>query len=354
MRYEPSLDGLRALSILSVVFYHISESFMPGGWAGVDTFFVLSGYLITRLLAKEIAETGTIRFGRFYIRRVLRLGPALGCLLAFIVFAALCTPFSEHRVEFLQQAVLSLVYMMNWSRAFAWFPPGVLGHTWSLSMEEQFYLLWPAALFLLKRGRPVLWLTLTLVVVTTWRVFLASTGADTERTYSGFDTHSDGLLLGCVIALLPRLHLRAAASKSIVIPFAGLLSIYLFLPFQTYFAQTAGLTISAVLSAWIILALEQDNWLKKLLSVTPLVYTGRLSYGWYLWHFPIIRMARYALQRLHLSANGGEDWLGFNCALIVVSYGVAVLSFEFIETPFLRLKNRESVQIARSPPVTTP
>jgi peptidoglycan/LPS O-acetylase OafA/YrhL len=354
MRYEPSLDGLRAFSVLSVVFYHISENWMPGGWAGVDTFFVLSGYLITSLLAREMDETGTIRFGRFYIRRVLRLGPALGCLLAFIVFAALFTPFSERRVELLRGAAISLVYMMNWSRAFAWFPPWVLDHTWSLSMEEQFYLLWPALFLFFKRGRPVLWLTLTLVIVTTWRVFLASTGAEPERTYNGFDTHSDGLLLGCVIALLPRLRLGAVASKSIVIPVAGLISIFFFLQFRTYFTQTAGLSISAVLSAWIILALEQDNWLKKFLSMKPLVYTGRLSYGWYLWHFPLIRMARYTLQRMHLSANGGADWIGFNCALVVVSYVVAMLSFEFVETPFLRLKNRGNLQIAGNRSVITP
>ena len=150
MRYEPSLDGLRAFSILSVVIYHLSEDSLPGGWSGVDTFFVLSGYLITRLLAGELVMNGEIQFLQFYIRRALRLGPALVCLLAFVVLLVLI--FRD--LNLLRAAALSLIYMMNWNRAFDWFPPTLLGHTWSLSMEEQFYLLWPGLFSFVYNRRP--------------------------------------------------------------------------------------------------------------------------------------------------------------------------------------------------------
>ena len=344
MRYEPSLDGLRAFSILSVVIYHVSEDSLPGGWSGVDTFFVLSGYLITRLLAAELVVHGGINFRQFYIRRALRLGPALVCLLAFAVLLVLF--FRD--VNLLRAAGLSLVYMMNWNRAFGWFEPTLLGHTWSLSMEEQFYLLWPGLFLVVYKRRPVLWLTLALIAVSVWRVVLASSGVDPERTYNGFDTHSDGLLLGCIIALVSRERLGAAASKSVVIPFAGLIVILIFLHLRTYFAQSAGLGISAIFAAWIILAMEHDNWLKKLLSVKPLVFTGRISYGWYLWHFPIIRLAKYAMARLHASTTGWVEW-AVDGACVAVSYVVAVFSFRFIETPFLRLKKRHESGRNREP-----
>lgn len=335
MRYEPSLDGLRAFSILSVVIYHISEDSLPGGWSGVDTFFVLSGYLITRLLAGELVVNGEIKFGRFYIRRALRLGPALVCLLAFVVLLVLY--FRD--INLLRAAALSLIYMMNWNRAFSWFPPTLLGHTWSLSMEEQFYLLWPGLFSFVYNRRPILWLTLAFIVVSTWRVILASSGADPERTYNGFDTHSDGLLLGCIIALLSRQRFGAVVSKSVVIPVVGLILIFLFLHMRTYLAQTAGLGVSAIFAAWVILALEHDSWLKKFLSAKPFVFTGRISYGWYLWHFPIIRLAKYAMTRIHTPAVGRTELI-VDGACFAVSYLVAVLSFQFIETPFLRLKKR--------------
>lgn len=336
MRYEPSLDGLRAFSVLSVVICHISEDSLPGGWAGVDTFFVLSGYLITRLLAGELVASGKINYRQFYIRRALRLGPALVCLLAFVVLLVLY--FRD--INLLRAAALSLIYMMNWNRAFGWFPPTLLGHTWSLSMEEQFYVLWPGLFSFVHKRRPILWLTLAFAVVTAWRVILASAGADPERTYNGFDTHSDGLLLGCIIALLSRHRLGAVLSKGVVIPVVGMLLIFRYLDVRTYFAETAGFLMSAIFAAWIILALEHDSWLKKFLSAKPFVFTGRISYGWYLWHFPIIRLALYAMTRIHTSISEGTELIVVDGACFVLSYMVAVLSYRYVETPFLRLKKR--------------
>ncbi len=228
--------------------------------------------------------------------------------------------------------------MMNWNRAFGWYPSTLLGHTWSLSMEEQFYLLWPGLFSFVYSRRPIVWLALAFVVVSAWRVFLASSGADPERTYNGFDTHSDGLVLGCIIALLSRQRLSAVLAQAVAIPVIGLLLIFFFVHVHTYFAQTAGLGISAILAAWIILALEHDCWLKIFLSAKPLVFTGRISYGWYLWHFPIVRAAQFAMTRFHRFHGGRAESIVVDGACFALSYLVAVFSFRFIETPFLRLK----------------
>ena len=332
MKYEPALDGIRAFAITAVVFFHALPDDLVGGWAGVDVFFVLSGYLITRLLAEEVRASGTINFRFFYMRRVLRLGPAFAALL---LFQLLRIAFEGNPVvarQMLEATAVSATYLINWSRAFAWLPQDVLGHTWSLAMEEQFYLVWPVTLLLLWKRRPLAWLTAAIVLIVLWRCTLALTGSDPERTYNGFDTHADALLIGCVLALLPPgAPLLLAARRFSAVPLAGLVAMVLLLPHRTLATQTFGLTLTALLAAWLVVAASADGWLKSLLSLKPLTYTGRISYGWYLWHFPI----------LIIGLNAGADGSAWGRAgLVLVAYPVAMASYHVIERPFLALRPR--------------
>jgi peptidoglycan/LPS O-acetylase OafA/YrhL len=199
-KYEPSLDGIRAVAITAVVLYHSAPNWFPGGWAGVDAFFVLSGYLITRLLSDEIKENGSIDFQNFYIRRALRLAPAFVVLLVVELAFDLIESSPQKWVN--AQAVhISGLYLMNWNRAFDWLPEGHLGHTWSLAMEEQFYLLWPMMLLMIWRRDALRWTVTGIFVVFAWRTALAISGAGVDRTYNGFDTHADALLMGCALSL---------------------------------------------------------------------------------------------------------------------------------------------------------
>ncbi|HEX4507119.1 MAG TPA: acyltransferase [Alphaproteobacteria bacterium] len=330
--YEPALDGLRAVGVAAVLSLHAGFFLMPGlnalapgGWIGVDIFFVLSGFLITRLLADEMRRNGRISLRRFYTRRILRLFPAYAVLLlADLLFSI----WVVHDRDIYKAALVSAGYVMNWSRAFNWFPQATLGHTWSLSMEEQFYILWPVLFIVLDRRRPLLWLLAAWAATAIWRNVLVGQGAGAERIYNGFDTHADTLLIGCALALArPAERLREAARRFSFIPIAGLIVLT-----QYWYArplvQTLGFSLCGLATAWIILAAMQPGRLRRALSVRPLIYTGRISYALYLWHFPLFMFApRY----LH-----GPALL----LMIPLTYLVAMLSYAVVEKPFLRLKAR--------------
>lgn len=293
-------------------------------------FFVLSGYLITTVLIFEIHATENINLKSFYIRRCLRLMPAFGALLSVMLLESVV---SHNAIEKLESIAISAVYLMNWNRAFAWLPQGALGHTWSLAMEEQFYLVWPVFLIcLFKRRHRERILVCAIIAVVCWRIFLVSRGADPERTYNGFDTHSDGLLIGCLLAFLisanalPKVF-RVAGRFAIVPALTILISIFavrLYWPFT----QGVGLTLSAVMSAWIISATATNEKLRAFLSLRPLVYTGKISYGWYLWHYPILTV--FSAKIFHHGLM----------VLVICGYVAAALSYEYIERPVLRFKRK--------------
>lgn len=341
MKYEPSLDGLRAVAITAVVVFHVYPQLLPGGWAGVDMFFVLSGYLITSLLMRELSASGSIGFRQFYMRRFLRLAPAYLCLLVAELVHAAFSPLE--RADILKAVMASAAYLMNWNRAFDWFPQAELGHTWSLSMEEQFYILWPLTLAFIYKRSPAKWVLAALAAVTIWRSFLALSGADPERTYNGFDTHSDSLLAGCAIALVPMRPFLEKLKGFSFIPVLLVALIFLFMQHRNLATQTIGLGLSAFCSAWMVVAALQDGLLKRILSLGTMTYTGRISYGWYLWHYPmLLLMAPY-------NTGGG------GAIIIGASYLAAAMSHRFIEAPCLRLKSRfepscrRAFEMARSP-----
>jgi peptidoglycan/LPS O-acetylase OafA/YrhL len=326
MKYDPALDGLRAVAVSAVVLYHVDSRILPGGWAGVDVFFVLSGFLITSILSQEIDRTGTIDLKRFYLRRALRLTPALWVLLAFCGLLIVARP--EWRHDGIRAIFFAGTYTMNWNRALGWGPMWKLGHTWSLGMEEQFYLVWPA-IMLLTRRRLRLAVTLAMVIaIIAWRCDLTLAGADPERTYNGFDTHADALLIGCVLAMvaIPRkLWCLPAISALVTAAFAAVL---LCVSFRSVLTQSVGLSVAALISLALIVCAREDGWLRKLLSLPALVYTGRISYGFYLWQEIFIL----------LTYRHVPEWAMI--LPVLGAYLTAMASYRWIERPLLRLKDR--------------
>lgn len=314
MRYRPELDGLRAVAVLTVMAAHarVPGFAIEGGSAGVTLFFVLSGYLITALLLAERAALGTVDLRAFYIRRGLRLFPALVALLFVVALGSVFGLWASAGGDMALAIPAVLVYAGNWAQVVG-VSMGPLGHTWSLAIEEQFYLVWPVTLLLALRlgDRRLIGLLAILgaILVTPWRVELLLAGA-LGHAYAGTDAHADALLLGCAIALLD-LKLPAPVG------WVGLLGIVLS---AALWSGGGGLvfmlpiaTVCAVLA--VVGCPRPIGW-------GPLAHIGRISYGLYLWHFLFI-------------------WWGLPWPVVfALSFMAAQASYAWIELPFLRQKDR--------------
>jgi peptidoglycan/LPS O-acetylase OafA/YrhL len=328
LRYEPAYDGLRAGAVVAVVALHVATVTFRGGWLGVDVFFVLSGFLISHNLLDELKQSGKIDCLRFYLRRCLRLMPALYCLLAAEVVRVLLV----HPTDGLRPILLSAAYLMNWNSAFGWVNADTLGHTWSLAAEEQFYILWPLALAFIFRRRPRLWLAVAIAIVVSWRIYLVMAGAPWVRTFFAFDTHSDGILIGCSLASVPiSAKIKRWAKSTVIGPVAFLAGSLFTLSHTSVFAQTIAVTIAALSAAWLIIAATEPGWMNSILTWRPVVYTGKISYGWYLWHFPIIHL-------LHDTYSAWVSVLG-----IPISFAIAAASYHYVERPFLSMKSKLAI-----------
>jgi peptidoglycan/LPS O-acetylase OafA/YrhL len=329
--YRPALDGLRGLAILGVIFRHAFGVPLGGGF-GVDLFFVLSGFLITTLLLEERERTGTISFRAFYRRRALRLLPALVTMLLAFVVVDLARAAIEGRsavlVDGMRALGLSALYTANFVAAFhrsalSHLP---IGQLWSLAEEEQFYLLWPLALAaLLRRGlgrrgvMAVLWILIVAVVVE--RIALTAAHASPDRIYYGPDTHSDGLLLGCLVALALRKPSRLAADRTLGFAALAALGAVAYDPFFK-FALVAVITTMASAGLVTTVVAQPAGLVARAASVRPLVLIGRISYGLYLWHGLTL-----------WTVGPGSKWLG-----VMLAFVMAALSYRYVEQPFLRRK----------------
>jgi peptidoglycan/LPS O-acetylase OafA/YrhL len=330
--YVAGLDGLRAIAVSTVFLGHAFSNFVANS-VGVDMFFALSGFLITRGLAAQLESSGRIDLRQFYIRRALRLMPALVLVVgSLLVVAALGDHFRQHMIA----SLTALTYLMNWSRAFHIGPTDLLEHTWSLSIEEQFYLLWPLTLIAIYRWfglKGATWCTGLLALLSVLlRVYLLHSGATEDRIYHGFDTRADGLLIGCVLALARPFNLSAWAGRLWLVPVLSVSWVFFFIPWLTL--QTLASTIIALACAWLILPLWSGTSprLAMALEYSPVRYIGRISYGLYLWHWPIL----WILWELHFASNG----LGTAALAGAITLSAAATSFHFVELPILRLKDR--------------
>ncbi|RWC33779.1 MAG: acyltransferase [Mesorhizobium sp.] len=334
MKYNPALDGVRAVAVLAVVGYHCEAPFLIGGHIGVDVFFVLSGFLITSILLSELAETSRISLRRFYWRRALRLWPALLIMLmAYLAAVPIVFPDTNGLLDVL----VSGFYLSDYTRAF-WGFPIYLSHTWSLSVEEHFYLLWPVLLTFLWRfagQRIALILAIAFIVATLWRAVDLAVWLDPYRTYYRFDTRMSGLILGSLTAVQPWRPSRSTAALG-VIAVAVLAVLAASLPILSVASFTwAGVAID-IASAALVLALAGDRqtYLHAALSWRPPVYIGCISYSIYLWHYPIARALRD-----HLDATP--------TFLIVapLTLAIAALSFEFVEKPLREMRKRQPAAV---------
>lgn len=357
--YRPAFDGLRGLSLMAVLALHATER-MPygvrGGWIGVDVFFVLSGFLITTLLLEEWYSTGTLRLGRFYLRRACRLMPAsLALLAACWIYAQFC--LSAEDAAATRRAVFSsLGYYAN-LRIIDDIQPVFLAHTWSLAVEEQFYFFWPILLLgMLILKFPVRWITVAvlsgIMASALWRITLWRIHDSFPQAYLRLDTRADSLLTGCLTSLLlfgrqlpsSRTWQRALDACTIL-SIVFLTSICCTMRNGAPFLHYGGFTLAAAATGIVILALMQERprTLMQIVEFRPLTMLGRISYGFYLWHYPVFRVI-VPRHLLPASASSALE-IALDCG---VSCALACCSFILIEQPFLRLKRRWEMRPSRT------
>jgi peptidoglycan/LPS O-acetylase OafA/YrhL len=347
--YRPALDGVRGLAILTVMLVHTGLPFASGGFLSVDVFFVLSGFLITSVLVEESGKTGAIDLRNFYVRRALRLLPALAVLLFALTIFSLRMPVPASAVEVRREILFTAFYVTNWALAFGAMPAmGLLGHGWTLAIEEQFYFVWPVVLMLLLRARLSRQRIAVLVAAaiaagTLYRVVLWQIGVPIDRLFFGFDTRCDSLLAGCLGALLVSLPGRDAASPGVRLvqpaafaAVAVILAMVATLSHDHPFMYAGGFTLVAAAAAVVLMAVVDapGSVLARILASRPLVHAGHISYGLYLWHWPVFL---YFTPSLH----GWPETTG-NVVRFGMTIVMAELSAVLIEQPFLRLKKRWS------------
>jgi peptidoglycan/LPS O-acetylase OafA/YrhL len=328
MKHRPELDGLRGIAILLVLAAHTG---MPGfadggGGAGVTLFFVLSGFLITSLLLAERAKNGRVDLRAFYIRRVLRLFPALAATLivvAFLAVAGLMPQSAREGVDYRIVLAGVVCYVANWVGVVG--PAlGMLGHTWSLAVEEQFYILWPTLLLLgLRLGRTRLAFIMLLLIFldTPYRLLLDLNGAF-MHVFVGTDSRGDALLFGCVLAILEtRWH--------VAVGWLGVVGVFVL---AAFWPGNPGLGVQLLFipGAAIASTLAVAG-CPTMLAWRPLAFIGKISYGLYLWHGLVI-------------------WWAMPWPIAVpLCIGIACVSYFVLEKRFLRMKDR----FGRARPVAT-
>lgn len=356
-RHLPALDGVRALAVASVIAYHLGYGWAGGGFLGVDVFFVLSGFLITSLLVEGWMTTGSVGLPSFWGRRARRLLPGLLLMLVVVLgFIALANGSLPVDWQELRDGALATVgYVANWQLLFAhqsyfdrFAVPSPFKHTWSLAIEEQFYLVWPlliAALLWCAKGR---WRRAGLVLTiagacgsAAWMGWLWEHGASVDRVYYGTDTRAFDLLAGAALAMATagRSQPNERVRKRVLAPLGMVGLAVLSVGFVVAgtgggvggsprsFMFDGGLAVCALASVALLADVRcaEPSGLARVLSVRPVRYIGRISYGLYLWHWPVI---------VELTgARLGVDGLALTAVRLAVTLALAVLSFHLVEQP---------------------
>ncbi len=360
LAYLPALDGVRAAAVVAVMMFHGGIPFMGGGFMGVDAFFVLSGFLITSLLVGEWRQSLTIKLGSFWARRARRLLPALLLVLLFVAFfASVIVPegtYSALRLD----ALSTLLYVSNWHFVLVgsnYFnetaSASPLIHTWSLAVEEQFYLIWPLVVLCVLRFTKSLKVLLGVCVVAAvasavvMRLLYSPTNIN--RVYLGTDTRAQCLFIGCALAvalvIITKRHHeegrlatgqlwrpasergRALCGVAGIVGAVGAILIWVLFDETSAFPYTGGFFLVGLCTASVILASvgAPRSVVPRVLSLTPVRYVGRISYGVYIWHWPLFLWINHD--------RTGLDGYPLFFVRVLVTLAVSALSFHLVERP---------------------
>ena len=357
------LDGLRALAIAAVLVFHLDPDWLPGGFLGVDVFFVISGFLITTLLVREHRHTGRVDLAGFWTRRARRLLPALLTVVPVAILIAR-TVETDLLVGIRRQAVGALTFSTNWleiaggSNYFSATSPQLFMNFWSLAVEEQFYLVWPLVTLALLGLHRRFGLTQGAMATMVVGIGLASAvlmaltydPVNATRAYYGTDTHLVGLMLGAGLAIVwtgpqrawtttPRW--QSARVWLIGGSAATVAALFLLAGEDNPWTFRLGIPVISLATALLLLAsVDRPGPLRALLEMAPLTWIGRRSYGIYLWHWPVILIVG---QDIPTNA-GTSEFVWTRVWAVVVTLALADLSFRFIETPVRRLGFRGTLR----------
>lgn len=335
---QAPLDGVRGAAVLAIVAFHAMSDRLPGGYIGVDLFFVLSGFLITRLLVAEIEEHGRLDLRAFYVRRALRLLPALLVCCAIVAPLFLLLPVTEGSQSLL--GTLTAVTYASSVFAATGTDLGWMIHTWSLSVEEYFYLVWPVALAAIALRRDRVRIMAAVVALAVGYRLAAGLATDwtVQRIAYAPDTRAEQLLVGAFVAVLLAGRARRVpvavpvavlGAAVLVFPVFAVLPARLTEPFYFHFG---GSTVVAVAAAVMVagLADARSTSLHRLAAWRPLVWVGERSYGIYLWNLPIVAI-------IAATPVPGPAQMPVK---LVLTFLVPALSYHVVERPCLRLKSR--------------
>ncbi|MDP1794463.1 MAG: acyltransferase [Acidimicrobiales bacterium] len=333
LRYVPQLDGLRALAAGVVVLHHIPMQVGVGGYIGVDVFFVLSGFLITKILRSEVLETGAVSLREFYARRLRRLTPALILLALVVVQAYLVIGVAPDKDETALGGLLAVTYAGSWAKAFGVSTLGWLAHTWSLSVEEHFYLFWPLLVrrFAKKSVDALLVATGSLFALSSalWVTGVAR-GWSIERLAFAPDTRAKDILAGCILALVLERGLAAKRPPA----WTGAASLTLLAAWAVFVPQESALyrvgwpivLMAAAVAAWSLVSNDTSR-VSRALANRRLVWVGKRSYGIYLWHYPL------TILNSAVVSSPGPVRLGVAVATTSTAVALAAWSYRFVEQP---------------------
>ncbi|HHU6751351.1 TPA: acyltransferase family protein [Staphylococcus pseudintermedius] len=370
-RYMPGLDGIRAVAVIAIIIYHLNPQWLPGGFLGVDTFFVISGYLITSLLLTEYHNTGKIELTSFWLRRVKRLIPAVFFLvMGVLVLTLIFMPAEIQKVR--ADSIAAIFYVSNWWYImqnvdyFEQFAVQPLKHLWSLAIEEQFYLVFPIVLLSLlsfiRRLKPmrIIFLILLVISMITMMVLYVP-NENVARVYFGTDTRLQTLLMGVLLALVwPPFQLKAKVNRQMrtIIDTAGVVGLaILFICFKfvsetnSFLYYGGFFLISAVTLLVIASSVHPSGYFAKFLGNKVFTFIGSRSYSLYLWHYPMIVFIH------HQFVQGQMPPLVYVVEILLMVL-MAEFSYKFIEQPFRKegfnifafnhLKNWRSQKVLRT------
>ena len=351
IRYIPAIDGLRAVAVIAVILYHLGFTWIPGGFLGVDLFFVISGYVITRLLLDSIQRSGGLDLRAFYVARIRRLLPPLiFMIVTTTVVVGLWAPDTMRR--FLGDTPFALFGGMNWWLVFrqtdyfeAIGRPPLLQHTWSLGVEAQFYLVWPLILLLVLRyfgknkipGAALLIAAFSGIALLVVSLQIdAASGSQVSHVYFGTDTHSIGLFLGAALAVrwIPQ-NLQETVSRKAqdfidgigVFGFLGIIAAFLFIDETDPTLYKLAFPLAGIFGCAIITSVVHPaSRFAPILSSKPFIWIGERSYAIYLWHWVVFQVTRpnFDLE--------GSDWALVALRILVV-FALADISLRLVELP---------------------